>query len=106
MQVHVNGQTHAASRKALRTAAVTQIVDLIKESEVVTGKPGRLFVVCGDERLAFRVYWQNEAFKVDRLYSGEVIGTQYLLADAFTDHSIPEAFCAGTLITPIVRTPQ
>ena len=40
---------------------------LVKESEVVTGNPGRKFVICGADRLVYRIAWRPNGYQVERL---------------------------------------
>ncbi|MBA2722535.1 MAG: hypothetical protein H0W48_01175 [Methylibium sp.] len=68
------------------------------ESEVVTGQPGRIFVIAGADRLSYRVRWQLMGFKVERLDAqGSPMDTQHLLPWEFVDHSLVEALRAGEI---------
>ncbi|MEO8155403.1 MAG: hypothetical protein ABI605_20230 [Rhizobacter sp.] len=93
-------------RKSTPLLAVTAPEDiefLVKESEVLTGRPGRIFVIAGADRLRYRVRWQLMGFKVERLDAqGEAMDTQHLLPWEFIDHSLVEALGAGQLFTPSV----
>ena len=40
---------------------------LVKESEVVTGNPGRKFVIYGADRLIYRIAWHPNGYHVQRL---------------------------------------
>ncbi|MCL2590906.1 MAG: hypothetical protein FWD67_08540 [Betaproteobacteria bacterium] len=106
MHVQVNTHQSGNFRDSDLSGAVAQIEFLVKESEIKTNRPGRIFVVTGAERIAYRVFWQNEAFKVERLDNGIVIDTQYLLPKAFAKHGIVDALCAGLLITADVHPTQ
>lgn len=76
---------------------------LVKESEVLTGQTGRLFVIAGADRLSYRVRWHPMGFKVERLDpDGAVLSVQHLLAWEFVDHSLVDALGAGQLFTPVV----
>ena len=93
-------------RKITPLLAVTAPEDiefLVKESEVLTGQPGRIFVIAGADRLSYRVRWQLMGFKVERLETqGSPMDTQHLLPWEFVDHSLVEALGAGHLFTPSV----
>ena len=86
----------------VRTAA--DIEFLIKESEVVTGEPGRTFVIWGADRILYRIRWHPIGCQVKRLDdSGEPMSTVYLLHCELPAHVLGEALRAGQLFTPTVR---
>ena len=93
-------------RKITPLLAVTAPEDiefLVKESEVLTGQPGRIFVIASADRLSYRVRWQLMGFNVERLDTqGSPMDTQHLLPWEFVDHSLVEALGAGQLFTPSV----
>lgn len=77
---------------------------LVKESEILTGQAGRIFVISGADWLAYRVQWHPMGFKVERLDDqGKVLHSQHQLAHEFLGHSVVEALHAGQLFTPSVR---
>jgi hypothetical protein len=74
---------------------------LVKESEVVTGRRGRKFVICGADRLAYRVAWCPHGYQVERLdESDNPTSTIYLLPAQFSAHGLGEAIARGQLFTP------
>lgn len=90
----------------LKVRAPEDIEFLVKESEVLTGKPGRLFIIAGADRLSYRVQWHPMGSKVERLDEhGQPLSSQHLLPWEFLDHSVVEALRAGQLLTPLVRRP-
>lgn len=77
---------------------------LVKESEVLTGHPGRTFVISGADCLIYRVHWHLGGLKVERLDTdGRVLNVQQLQLWEFPEHSLFEAQAAGQLFTPPVR---
>ena len=79
---------------------------LVKESEILTGQPGRLFVIAGADRLPYRVRWHPTGVKVERLDAqGQALSSQHLLPWEFPDHSLVHALRAGQLFTPWVHRP-
>jgi hypothetical protein len=95
-----------ATAPMVAVRAPEDIEYLVKESEVLTGLPGRLFVIAGADRLSYRLQWHPLGFKVQRLDSrAQVIDTQHLLTFEFIDHSLLEALHAGQLFTPPVERP-
>ena len=90
----------------LTVQAPEDIEFLVKESEVLTGKPGRTFVIAGADRLSYRVQWHPMGSKVERLDAhGQALSSQHLLPWEFLDHSVVQALRAGQLFTPMVRRP-
>lgn len=74
---------------------------LVKESEVVTGHPGRKFVIHGADRLAYRIAWHPNGYQVERLNeSDKPTSTMYLLPAQFNAHGLGEALSRGQLFTP------
>ena len=88
----------------LTVQAPGDIEFLVKESEVLTGQAGRIFVIAGADWLSYRVLWSQAGFKVERLDDkGQVLHTQHQLPWEFVEHSVIEALQAGQLFTPSVR---
>jgi hypothetical protein len=78
-----------------------EIEYLVKESEVVTGNPGRKFVIFGADRLIYRIAWHPNGYHVERLdESDNPTGTTYLLPAQFSAHGLGEALSRGQLFTP------
>ena len=77
---------------------------LVNESEVLTGRAGRTFVIAGADWLAYRVQWHPIGLKVERLdAAGRVLNTRHLLPTEFRRHSLMEALATGQLFTPPLR---
>ena len=90
----------------LTVHAPEDIEFLVKESEVLTGKPGRMFVIAGADRLSYRVQWHPMGAKVERLDEhGHPLSSQHLLPWEFPEHSVVQALRIGQLFTPLVRRP-
>jgi hypothetical protein len=83
-----------------------QIEFLVKELEIETGSPGRVFVVGGAERLTYRVQWQpHYGYEVRRLdEEGVATRTQLLDKEQLDGHAIGEALRRGLLFTPLSLT--
>jgi hypothetical protein len=104
-------QTQVRAAKSARADDALVLIEyLIKESEVMTGEPGRVFEIIGAERLKYRVYrvfWQSHVFKVERLDDGgHPLDTRYLLPKEFARHSLVEALASGQLYTRSVCAPR
>lgn len=104
MQIHASIRSNNAPLLSVR--APENIEFLVKESEVLTGQPGRLFVIAGADRLRYRVLWHPMGFKVERLDAhGQALNSQHLLPWEFPEHSLVHALRAGQLFTPSVCRP-
>jgi len=98
---------HLAGRAAplLTVQAQEDIEFLVKESEVLTGRAGRTFVIAGADCLAYRVHWHPIGLKVERLdAAGQILRTRHLLPREFRRHTLMEALAVGQLFTPLVRS--
>ena len=80
------------------------IVLLVKEAEIVTGKPGRQFVVAGPERQVYRVAVASFVFEVTPLDDGnEPIFTDVVMIEDLGQHRLGAALKSGRLFTPVVN---
>ena len=80
---------------------------LIKESEVITGRPGRAFAVAGADWQAYRLHWHQGVVKVDRIdIAGRVQSTERIPTRAFHEHRLIEALASGQLFTSPVSFPS
>ena len=84
--------------------ATEDIEFLIKESEVITGRLGRKFLIASADRLAYVVQWYPDGYQVQRLdQEDKPICTLTLRASEFQQHSLGEALRAGQLFTSPVK---
>jgi hypothetical protein len=99
MHIRIN---HAARPPALLPVRDPADLEfLVKESELLTGRPGRRFVIAGADRLIYRLTWHPLGFTVQRLDTdGRALHAEQLLQFEFLDHSLLEALHAGQLYTP------
>ena len=78
-----------------------EIADLVKESEIRTGLPGRCFVIRGAERLTYRVVAHAGGLEIARLdHDGTSADCVYVGAGSFEHHPLAHAQRAGCLYTP------
>ena len=100
-------QSPGSPYRWLAVSAPEEIEFLVKESEVLTGKPGRTFVIAGADRLTYRVPWHTAGFTVERLDAqGRTLNVQHLLPWEFIDHSVVEALNAGQHFAAAIRRRQ
>ena len=90
-----------ADGRLIQVRTPANIEYLVKEGEVVTGHPGRKFVIYGADRLAHRIAWHPNGYHVERLdESDKPTSTMYLLPAQFSAHDLGEALSRGQLFTP------
>jgi hypothetical protein len=99
----MNQQSHS-----IRAAAVTQLQKvqslsdldwLIKESEIVTGSPGRDFVVLGADRPAFHVRLDLGGYCINRIDHTAESQAWHTKAPALAQETLGEAIAVGLLFT-------
>lgn len=104
--MQLRASIHGNSVPMLPVHTPQDIEYLVKESEILTGHVGRIFVIAGADWLTYRVQWHPMAIQVERLDElGQVLSTQHQLPAEFSDHSVIEALRAGQLFTPQVAIP-
>lgn len=84
----------------LKVESPDDIEYLVKECEVVRGKPGRDFVISSADRLTYRVASTAIGYQIQRLDAfGNSTWTQDMHPGDFMLHSLGEATSAGQLFT-------
>ena len=84
--------------RQVRTLADLQY--LVKESEIVTGKPGRKFLVCGADLLAYRIAWLANGYQVQRLDAADnTLCTMFMHPHEIGANGIGDALRGGQLFT-------
>ncbi len=86
--------------------AVRNVVDmefLVKESEVITGRPGRKFIICGADRITYRVQSNLSGYEVHRLdEAGNSMCAEHMLPEMISMHNLGEAMREGCLFTSLL----
>lgn len=86
-----------------RVGRIEDLEFLVKESEVLTGRSGRRFVIASADRLHYLVHWRSPALVVERLDSnGLVCDRQFLLPWEFEQHPLAEAMNSQQLFATAV----
>lgn len=107
MHMNTSKPLKPALAHLMRVNGLAEIEFLVKESEVLTGRAGRIFVICGADKLTYRVLWHPLVVEIERLNdAGAVVAMQRLSPHAFAAHSIVEALVAGQLYTMPVANPH
>lgn len=89
---------HAPTQRLLPVRSPDELAFLVKESEILTGRRGREFVVAGADRLAYRVHADAAGFHIARV---DAASAQALLATApeLAAHTLGQAMAGGQLFT-------
>lgn len=105
--------THAHSTRAVHPLLAVRTPEdieyLVKESEVITGRSGRTFVISGADRLHYRVHWRPkehlQGVTIERLDAmNRVVDARLLMLWEFLEHSLMDALAAGQLFAlPVHR---
>ena len=102
-----HGHLACNAQTLVNVLAPEDIEFLIKESEIITGRPGRTFAVAGAGWQIFRLHWLQGVVKVDRLdTAGQVLSTERVPTKAFCEHRLIGALASGLLFTPPVGCPN
>ena len=64
-------------QRLLPVRSLDELEHLVKESEVLTGAPGRTFVVAGADRPAYQVHADVAGFQIARLDGAMACGLLY-----------------------------
>ena len=76
---------------------------LVKESEVLTGRSGRRFVIASADRLYYQVHWRSPALVIERVdQSGAVCDRQFLLPWEFEHHPLAQAMDSRQLFATAI----
>lgn len=71
---------------------------LVKESEVLTGRSGRRFVVASADRLYYQIHWRSPALVIEQIDDrGTVCDRQLLLPWEFEEHPVAHAIASRQL---------
>jgi len=95
-------ESHSPSARPTHVPVLPEdeITDLVKESEVRTGLPGRRFVIYGADRLAYRVRALPGGLEIARIDDGgQPLESAYVPARSFEQHPLAHAQRAGCLFT-------
>lgn len=76
---------------------------LVKESEVLTGRSGRRFVIASADRLYYQVHWRSPALVIERVdQCGTVCDRQFLLPWEFQHHPLGQAMDSRQLFATAI----
>jgi hypothetical protein len=86
------------ARFQLRVKSDDEIAELVKESEVRTGKPGRAFVIRSADRLAYRVLHHPDGLEIALIHGGaRACAPVFVPTGTFEQHPLAHAQRAGCL---------
>lgn len=94
---------HAKSRSATLTPvrSLSDLAHMVKESEILTGRPGREFVITADDALlSYVVSTSGNGYEFRRVSSdGRITFTQFGSLDCLNSGSIGEAIATDRLFS-------
>jgi hypothetical protein len=104
LQMHGTDIRSAALSMLLPVRSVTDLEWLVKESEMITGKPGRHFVVAGGDRPVYQVQLDSSGFEVIRV-DVDPLGAAptHSSKPEFLQHPVASAMACGRLYTAKVH---
>jgi hypothetical protein len=90
--------------RLLAVQSVSDLAWLVKESELLTGRPGRWFIVAGGDRPAYEVRLDASGFEVLRV-DMDPLGTAptHSSKPDFPQHPVADAMACGRLYTAKVH---
>ena len=83
----------------LRVAALAELAYLVKERDVIFGRPGRVFFVGEHQEISLDIHTQFNGFDVCPIGSAPVFATRYFTDQQIGDTFIGEALRDGLLFT-------
>ena len=83
----------------LRVTAMADLSYLVKEREVVSGRPGRHFFIGKRSNRAFVLHAESNGFEIRRAGSGAANEVRYVTDQQVADTVIGTALRAGNLFT-------
>lgn len=99
------GPIGSASVRNLRLVRSLNDLDwFVKESEIITGNPGREFIVAGADHPTFRVHLVHRGYQIARVDLGEEAATAVCTTSAeLVDHAVGDALLRGQLYTSALQ---
>lgn len=85
-------------QRLLPVRSPDELAFLVKESEVVTGRRGRKFVVAGADRLAYRIHADTAGFHIARV-GAAAARASLATAPGLAAHPLGQAMAGGQLFT-------
>ena len=93
----------AAFGGQIQVRDLEDLTALVKESEVRTGRPGRIFVITGACRDVYRIACEPHGYWVERLgYESDPVWSGHLFPEQLAAHSLGSALREGRLFTRLL----
>ena len=92
-------------RKLVPVRTLTDLDWLVKESELMTGEPGREFVVAGADRPAFHIRLEHGGYQIRRTDDTDAMPHRATAPD-LVDHTLGNAIACGLLYTTALQRPR
>jgi hypothetical protein len=86
--------------RLIQVNCLEDIEFLVKESEVITGKPGRHFIISGDGNVMYRIHCDPSGYQIQHLdAAGNPTNTTHMKPESLAEHSLGKAVREGLLFT-------
>jgi hypothetical protein len=94
----------APLRGLLPVRSLNDLNWFVKESEIITGNPGREFVVAGADRPTFRIHLDHVGYQIARVDCGEQAAAPVsATAPELVQHVLGDALARGQLFTTALQ---
>lgn len=93
----------AELRTLVPVHTLTDLDWLVKESELLTGEPGREFVVAGADRPAFHVQLDHGGYQIRRTDHGDTQTAHRATVPDLFKHTLGNALVCGLLYTTALQ---
>lgn len=90
-------------RDLLPVRSLNDLDWFVKESEIITGTPGREFVVAGADRPTFRIHLDHDGYQIARVDLGEQTAPVCATAPELAQHALGDALAHGQLFTTALQ---
>ena len=94
----------APLRDLLPVRSLNDLDWFVKESEIITGNPGREFIVAGADRPTFRIHLDHVGYQIARVDRGEQAAAPVCAtAPELVHHALGDALARGQLFTTALQ---
>ena len=93
----------APLRDLLPVRSLNDLDWFVKESEIITGNPGREFVVAGADRPTFRIHLDHVGYQIARVDRGDQAALVCATAPELVQHVLVDALARGQLFTTALQ---
>jgi hypothetical protein len=96
---HSSTIREADLRHLVPVRSLDDLAWLVKESEIMTGEPGREFVIAGADRPAYHVQFEGSGYQIRRTDRSEADHPHQATGPELRRHSLGDALMHGLVYT-------